>query len=321
VNPDAYDAYLRGRFYLATQYSTPKQADTAKGYFEEAIRKDPGFALAYAGLADAYVNIGSFRYLSPEHAYGFAKDAAGRALALDENLGEAHTTLAWLSWQYDWDPAAAEREFDYAIVLAPSYDCLRCYHSGYLAWRGQRAEALAEVTRARELNPGSSYDTSVAAVNYHLRDYVNMVEASRRGVSSEPNEWLNHYFLGVGYEGIGKRPEAIPEYEKAVKMSNGDQDASAALAHAYALTGKRAEAQKILRDLERQAKAVYVSPYMIATIYAGLGDKDKAFELLEKACQERSSDVVWNLKSDLRIDNLRSDSRFQNLLHRLGSDQ
>jgi TolB-like protein/DNA-binding winged helix-turn-helix (wHTH) protein/Tfp pilus assembly protein PilF len=321
VNPEAYDAYLRGRFYLATQFSTPKQADTARSYFEEAIRKDPGFALAYAGLADSYISMGFFRYLSPERAYRFAKDAAGRALKLDENLGEAHTTLALLNWQYDWDRAAAEQKFNYAIALAPSYDCLRCYHSGYLAWRGQRSEALAEITRARELNPSSSFDSAEAAVNYQLRDYASMVEASRRGLSSEPNEWLDHYLLGIGYEGIGRRAEAIPEFQKAVKMSNGDQDASAALAHAWAVSGRRTEAEKILHDLERKSKTVYVSPYMIATIYAGLGDKDKAFKLLEKAYKERSLDLVWNLKSDLRVDDLRSDPRFQNLLNRVGFDQ
>jgi tetratricopeptide (TPR) repeat protein len=123
-------------------------------------------------------------------------------------------------------------------------------------------------------------------------------------VASDPNEWDEHYALGVGYEGSGKLAEAIPEYQKAVEMSDGDQEPTAALAHAYAVIGKRVEAEKMLRDLERKSKDGYVSPYLIATIYAGLADKDKAFEFLEKAYQQRSLDISWNLRADLRIDNL-----------------
>ena len=134
----------------------------------------------------------------------------------------------------------------------------------------------------------------------------------------EPNEWLHHYFLGVGYEGLGKRLEAIPEYQKAIETSRGDQDPTAALAHIYAVLGRRADAEKILRDMERKSKSSYVSSYMIATIYAGLDNKDKAFEFLEKAYQQRSWDISWQIKSDLRIDNLRSDPRFKNLIRRIG---
>jgi tetratricopeptide (TPR) repeat protein len=237
---------------------------------------------------------------------------------LDNTLGEAHATLASVSWQYEWDWSAAERELNSAIALAPSYDCARVYHSTYLAWSGRRAEALAEITRGRELNPGSSFASVESAAYFLLRDYASLVEVSRRGVASDPNEWLEHYFLGVGYEGSGKRAEAILEYQRAVEISHGDQDPTAALAHAYAVIGRRAEASKILRELERKSKDSYVSPYMIATIYAGLGDKDRAFEFLEKAFQERCWDIVWNFKADQRIDNLRSDPRFQALSRRLG---
>jgi tetratricopeptide (TPR) repeat protein len=145
-----------------------------------------------------------------------------------------------------------------------------------------------------------------------------MVQVSRRGISLEPETWFNHYFLGVGYQALGKAAEALPEFQKAVKLSNGDQDPTAALAHAYAITGRRAEAHKILHDLEHQSKSTYVSPYMIATIYASLGDIDQAFKLLETAYRERSMDLVWNLKTDPRVDGLRSDPRFQDLLRRIG---
>jgi tetratricopeptide (TPR) repeat protein len=157
-----------------------------------------------------------------------------------------------------------------------------------------------------------------SAVDYQLRDFDRLVAASRRGMALNPNEWLEYFYLGVGYEGTGKRLESISEYQKAVELSGGDQDATVALAHAYAGVGRRAETQKVLRDLEQESTKVYVSPYLIATLYATLGDKDKAFKFLEKAYLEKSLDISWYLKADLRIDNLRSDPRYQNLLRRVG---
>jgi len=141
---------------------------------------------------------------------------------------------------------------------------------------------------------------------------------SGRGVRSEPGEWLDHFFLGIGYQGLGRPQEAIPEFETAVRMSSGDQDPTAALANAYAVTGRRVEATKILNDLLLKSKSSYVSPYMVGAIYAGLGDKDKAFEFLDNAVADRCMDVVWQLKADPRIDSLRSDPRFQRLWQRAG---
>jgi len=168
------------------------------------------------------------------------------------------------------------------------------------------------------LDPGPGSTMVASAVYYQLRDFDELVEASRQGVVSNPNAWSQHYQLGVGYEGTGKLPEAISEYQKAVELSDGDLDVIASLAHAFAVIGRRAEAKKMLGDLERKSKTIHVSSYVIATIYAGLGDKDKAFELLEKAYRERSLELSWHLKADLRIDNLRSDPRFQRLLRRVG---
>jgi TolB-like protein/Tfp pilus assembly protein PilF len=321
VNPAAYEAYLRGRFSLMTEFTTQQQLKTAQRYFEESIQKDPDFALSYVRLADCYVYLAFFRQLSPEHAYRPAKGALRKALELDDSIGEAHATLALLSWRHEWDWAATEREFNYALALVPNYAWAHANRSNYLSWRGRRAEALAEIATSRELEPSYSFAVTESAAYYQLRDYEGLVEASRRGIVSEPNEWLEHYFLGVGYEGTGKLLEAISEYQKAVEMSHGDQDSTASLAHAYAVIGRRAEAEKILRDLERKSKSGYVSPYMIATIYAGLGDKDRAFEFLEKAFQERCWDIAWALKPDLRIDSLRSDARFQTLLRRVGFPQ
>lgn len=323
VNPEAYEAYLRGRYYLSNQFTMAQPLNMAKSYFEESIRKDPGFALAYSGLADSYVYLAFFGQgqLPPDRAYRSAKEALRKALELDDSIGEAHDTLGLLSWRFEWNWDAAEREFNHAIALAPSYSCAHEDHAEYLSFIGRRADALAEIAKSNELDPGPSSAMTESGAYYQLRDYESLVETSRRGVASYPDEWVEHNSLGVGYEGTGKRLEAISEYQKAIEMSNGDQDATASLAHAFAVIGRRAEAKKILLDFERKLKSGYVSPYMIATIYAGLGDKDKAFEFLEKAYQERSLDISWHLKADLRIDNLRSDPRFQDLVRRVGYPQ
>jgi len=317
VDPEAYEAYLRGRYYLTNRFSTAKPLNTAKSYFEASIERDPDLAPAYAGLGGIYLNKAFYRHASPKEAYESAKGLFERAIHLDESLSEAHTGLGILKWQYERNWAAAEREFDYAIAQDPSYDCVRAHHANYLAWRGQRAQALAEVTKARELNPGSSYAIVESGVYFQLRDYEGLVKASQRGIVSDPEEWLEHYFLGVGYEGLGRTADAISEYEKAVAMSKGDQDPTASLAHAYALTGKKSEAERMLSEMQHDSKSEYVSPYLVAVIYAGLGNKDQAFTFLEQAYRERSLDIVWGLRADLRLDSLRSDARFEELLGRM----
>jgi TolB-like protein/DNA-binding winged helix-turn-helix (wHTH) protein/Flp pilus assembly protein TadD len=320
VNPEAYEAYLRGRYYLENDFTKAQSLNLAKGYFEDAIRRDPGFALAYSGLADSYTYLAFFRFLSPESAYVSAQESLRHALTLDDTIGEAHDTLAVLSWRYSWDWDAAERGFNQAIALAPSYSCAHEDRAEYLAFRGRRAEAEAEMVKIRELDLSISSALTQLGVDYQLRDFESLVESSRRAVALGPNEWLEHYYLGIGYEGTGKHLEAVSEYQKAVELSGGDHDASAALAHAYAGIGRRAETQKILRDFEQKSKSVYVSPYLIATLYAGLGDKDRAFQWLEKAYLEKSLELSWHIKADLRIDNLRSDPRYHSLLRRVGLD-
>jgi eukaryotic-like serine/threonine-protein kinase len=320
VNPEAYEAYLKGRFYLSTALRNQVGFKKAQTYFEEAIQKDSSFALAYVGLADCYVSLGSYRWLPPQDAYRHAKEASRKALEIDGTLGEAHNTLGWLSWRHDWDWQTAEREFRYALELNPNYVDAHGDLALYLGWSGRRAEALAEVAKLRELNPGWALGAE-STIYHQLRDYKALVEVSRKFVAYMPDLWNGHYYLAVGYEGLGRQLDAIPEYQKAVELSQGDTDPTAGLAHAYAAIGRRAEAEKILRELEQQSKSSYVSPYMIAVIYAGLGDKDRAFQFLEKAYQERSSDIPYFIKADLRIDSLRSDPRFQDLVRRVGLPQ
>jgi TolB-like protein/DNA-binding winged helix-turn-helix (wHTH) protein/Flp pilus assembly protein TadD len=321
VNPGAYDAYLRGRLYFVNEFTKPDSLKKAQAYFEESIQKDPGFALAYAGLADTYVYMAFAGALPKDQAYRSAKDALAKALALDDSIGEAHDTLGVLSSEFDWDWDTADREFNRAIALAPSYSCAHEDRATFLALVGRRAEALAEITKIDQLDYGFSAAHTESATYYELRDYPDLIEASRRGLLLDPKDWFQHRTLGVGYEGTGKLPEAISEYQRAVELSAGDQDSTAALAHAFAVIGRKAEAEKILHDFERKSKNAHVSPYLMATMFASLGDKDRAFEFLEKAYQERSLDMTWGLKADLRIDNLRSDPRFQVLVQRVGFPQ
>jgi tetratricopeptide (TPR) repeat protein len=322
VDPVAYDEFLQGRAYFQWGSSSIEGYKKAQTHFEDAIRRDPNLALAYVGLADSYVYMGSQRWVPPQEAYTHARTALRKALELDESLGEAHSSLGWLNWRYDWNWPSAEREFRYAVELNPNYVAGHEELIWYLAWSGRRAEALRELASTASLDLAYSNQTAVeSGIYYHQRDYKTLVEVSRRFVALNPDEWPGHYFLAVGFDGLGQEPDAASEYQKAVELSHGDTDTIAGLAHAYTVMGKRAEAGTILNDLLRQSERNYVSPYMIATIYAGLGDKDKAFHFLERAYQERSPDIPYFLKVDLRLDALRSDPRFQDLAHRVGFPQ
>src|SRR5580698_55711 len=205
VNPEAYDAYSKGRYHLWNQFGMAQSLNTAKTYFEEAVRKEPGFALAHSGLADAYLYLAIFRHVSPESSYRPAEDAVRQTLTLDDSIGEAHDTLAVLSWRYDWDWDATERELNQAIALAPSYSCAHEDRAEYLAFRGRRSEAEAEVGKSLQLDTSVNASLTESAVRYQLRDFDQLVAAGRRGIVSDPDDWFEHFYLGVGYEGTGKQ--------------------------------------------------------------------------------------------------------------------
>lgn len=317
VNPAAYDAYLRGRLYFENEFTKPDSLRKAQNYFQESIQQDPNFALAYAGLADTYVSLAFTGAVQKDHAYRSAKQALSKALQLDDSIGEAHDTLGLLSSEFDWDWDTADREFSRAIALAPSYSCAHEDRATFLALTGQRAEALAEITKIDQLDYGYSAAYTESTTYYELRDYPDLIEASKRGLLLDSKDWFQHYTLGVGYEGTGKLQEAITEYQKVLEISGGSQGA-VALAHAYSAAGRKGEAEKILRDLERKSKGTAPSPYLMATIYSGLGENDKAFEFLEKAYSQKSLGIPFSLNSDLALDSLRADPRFQNLLGRIG---
>jgi tetratricopeptide (TPR) repeat protein len=320
VDPIAYDSYVRGRIYFTTEYTNPDSLHKAQHLFEESIKKDPNLALAYAGLADTYVYLAFDGALPRDEASRSAKKALARALELDDTLGEAYDTLGVLSWNFDWDWDSADRAFSRALELAPSYSCALEDRALFLAFRGRRADALAEIAKIDQLDAGPSSAGTDSAAYYLLRDYPRLIEASRRGLLLNPNDGSQHYDLGAGYEGTGRLQEAIAEYRKSMETPGDDSlHTTVALAHAYAALGKKAEAEKIFRDLERNPRAA-ASAYTMATIYAGLGENDKALQSLEMACAEKSFPVT-RLTSDLALDSLRSDPRFQDLLRRFGLNQ
>ena len=316
VTPAAYDDYLKGRFYFDNGYTKPDSLKKAQQYFEHAIQTDPNFAKAYAGLANTYIYSAFAGVLKRDWAYRSAKEALAKAMELDDSVGEAHDTLATMKEEFEWDWDAAEREYNRAIALAPSYSCAHEGRAGLLAFLGRRDEALAELAKIDQLDAGVGSADTEAGVFYALRDYPNLINASKRALLLAPDEWSLHYNLAVGYEGMGKLQEAISEYQKAIEIS-GNPAAVTGLAHAYSAVGERAEAEKILRDLERKLKGTADSSYKMAMIYAGLGENDKAFEFLEKAFSERSLFMPGSLKADLQLDSLRSDPRFQSLLGRM----
>ena len=320
VDPGAYDAYLKGRYYIYNQSTDSVSLNEAKANFEDAIRKDPSFSPSYSGLAEASIYLVIFGGGQITAADGFqaARNAVQRALELDPNNGEAYDALGALNWHADLDWNAAERSFDKSIALAPSFSCAHEDRALLMALMGKRDEALAELETVKQIDPGPNSAGIELAVYLQLRDWEHLLESSRADLASDPNSSDTHLYLGIAFQGTGKLPEAIAEYQKAVELSNGAPDSVTYLAQAYAVIGNRAAAEKLLRNIEEKSRSGKASPYLAATIYAGLGQKDKAMDLIEKAYREKSLDVAWILKPDVRTDNLRSDPRFRSLLTRVG---
>lgn len=317
VNPAAYDDYLKGRFYFDNGFTKPDSLRKAQQFFEQSIQADPDFAQAYAGLANTYIYSAFAGVLQRDQAYRLAKQALGKAMELDDSVGEAHYALAALKQTFEWDWEAAGREYDRSIALAPSYSCGHEGRAGLLAYLGRRDEALAEIANIDQLDFGISSAGTEAWVYYLLRDYPNLVDASKRALLLSPNDSGFHAFLAVGYEGTGRLQEAMSEYQRAIELS-GDPKAALGLARVYAALGKKTESQKILYDLERKLKgSAGETPYTMAVLYAGLGAKDKAFDFLNQALRQRSFEMS-DLNAYPGFDSLHSDPRFATLLGQMG---
>src|ERR1035438_1040697 len=305
-NPDAYLAYSKGRFFW--NKLTEEGLKRAIGFFQQAVDKDPDYALAWDGLADCWLPLGWYGYLSPEATFPHAKAAVTRALSLDDSLAEAHTSLAFVNLYYDRDWVGAEREFRRAIDLNPNYANGHHWYGEFLSLVGRHKQAIEESQRARELDPLSNIiNTWVGSRYFFARQYDKAIEEYRNAIEMDPNFVPARLVLGQAYEQKGMRQEAIAELERAVDLGGGNSVYAASLAHAFGVAGRRAEALKVLGNLNKTAQSRFVSSYDLALAHLGLGDKAKIFELLRAAVQERSPRVAF-LGVDPRFDGLRADA-------------
>jgi serine/threonine-protein kinase len=310
---EAYQLYLRGRFYWSKR--TEEGLNKGIEYFKQAIEKDPGYAQAYAGMADCYAILVELEGSSPKEIYPSVKAAAQKAIELDDSLAEAHTSLA-AAYEYEWDWPKAEEQYRRAIEMNPNYATAHHWYAAYLISRLRSDEAIREMKQAQELDPLSLIiNTSLGRVLYGARQYDRAIEQLKKTIDMDSNFAEAHFQIAMVYEQKRMYAEALAEYQKAIELYQ-DPTMIAWSARIYALTGRRTDAERVLAQLKEQAKQKYISPYPLATVYAALGERDKTFEYLEKVYDERSYYVVF-LNIDSVFDGLRSDARFQDLLHRI----
>ncbi len=309
---EAYQFYLKGRYYWGKL--TLDGMHKGIEYFQKAIEKDPRYGLAYAGLIDCYTYLGQVAE---------AKKATFKALEIDETLGEAHASLAFFKFLYDWDFPGAEKEFKRAIALNSNYPQVHHWYAIYLANMGRQDESIREAKRAQELEPLSLFINLTTGITFYLaRKYDQAIEEHLKVIEMDANFVAAHTNLGLAYEQKGLREQAIAEYQRVNDLA-GDMPtvrvtAQLLIAHVYAAWGKRSEAEKTLNELWRQPDLTPYS-FLIATVYTGLGDKERAFEWLNKAYEKHDGQMVM-LKVDPNLDGLRADPRFTDLLRRVGLD-
>jgi TolB-like protein/cytochrome c-type biogenesis protein CcmH/NrfG len=316
VNPAAYDAYLLGRFYSTNRGDLHKSIDA----YQEAIQKDPQYALAYAGLATSYTLLGQVPYddMPPNDSKPKARGAAEHALQLDPSLAEAHAVLANVSYSYDWDFAKAESEFKQALALGPNNPIPHLWYGNYCIARNRLSCALEENTRTIDLDPVSPvFNTVRAEIQYHARNYDAAIDQARRTTELYPSYWLPYIWLGSSFREKKMYSDALEQFSRGRKLS-GDHPVMIALyGHALGLSGDSAGARKALTDLQHLAQSRYVSSLYFATVYTGLGDKNTALDWLDRAYQERNDRLVY-LGAEPIADPLQSDPRYQKLLSKLG---
>lgn len=316
-NTEAYQLYLKGRYFW-NKY-TAEGFKKAIEYFQQAIEKDPSYALAYAGLADAYIQLGVDVHSPPKEVMPKAKRAAVKALELDEALAEAHLSLGTYRLFYDWNWLEAERELKRAIELNPNNPDAHHFYGHYLQAMGRTDEAIVETKRGLELDPVSLIiNTELGWAFYWARQYDQAIEQYRKTLKMDPSFVFASWGLAQAYVENEMYDEAIAELEKARTLSGGWSALLAELGYASAMSGQRVEAQRILHELKERARQEYIDPALIANIYIALGEKEQAFEWLEKAYRGRSPVwMIW-LKVEPKFDRLRSDLRFTDLIRRIG---
>lgn len=316
VNPEAYDAYLRGRFYWTNRGDLHKSIDA----YQQAIQKDPQYALAYAGLASSYALLGQVPYddLKPSDAKPKAREAAERALQLDPQLTEAHAVLANVAFSYDWNFGTAEREFQQAVALGPNNPVPHIWYGQYCIVRNRLSQALEENSRALDLDPVSPlFNTVRAEIHYHARNFDAAIDQARRTIEQYPTYPLAYIWLGSAYRQKKMYREALDSFSQGRRLS-GDHPAMIALyGHTLAVSGDAAGARKALAELQHVAQSRYVSSLYFAAVYMGLGEKSTALDWLDRAYQERNDRLVY-LGVDPMADPLRSEPRFTELLRKIG---
>jgi TolB-like protein/Flp pilus assembly protein TadD len=316
ANSEAHGAFLRGRYCL--NKGTAEGVKDAIERFEEATSRDSGYAVAYAGLAVALDLADHFRVFPGRQAFPRAKAAAIKALELNDSLPEAYNALAFAKHSFDWDWAGAEQAYQRAIELNPNFATARHWHGFYLGMLGRVDEALAEVRRAQELNPLSLIiRTHLGLMLYRGRRYDEAIEQFRQTLEMEADFAAAHDFLAWAYEQKGMYEEAVTHLQRALIVSPGSPDKVGALGHAHAVFKRKELARKALKELHKLSELRFVSAYDFAIIHVGLGEADQAFQWLERACEERSFSMLMSLKAEPRLDKLRSDPRFQDLVRRV----
>jgi len=312
-NVEAYDLYLKGRFYSGKL--TEDGINKGFEYLSQAIEKDPSYALAYAGLADSYLDAVDLT-VPPREAWTKSKESAEKALQLDPGIASARASLGVVKFSYEWDWAGAESDLKEAIRLQPDHVRALEYYSWFLVCLGRNSEALEKTKRAQQVDPLSAEAHAWGGlVSYYARQYDEAIEQEQKAIGIDPSYWFAYYFLGWMYLQKGQTGEAIVELKKAAELS-GFPQALAPLAYAHAKAGHRAEALKILAELKAWSKPGIVAPYDLATVYFGLGDREQGFTWLEKALEARNWWVFF-IKVEPWMDPLRSDPRFQDLLRRM----
>lgn len=315
-NFEAYQHYLIGRHHLGR--STDDGFAKGRDSFRQAIEKDPNYAMAYAGLADAYSFLAGWGSLAPNEGYPLAKSAAIRALELDDTLAAAHTSLGTVELFYDADWNGAEASFVRSIEINPNDSDAQMMNGYRLMLLGRNAEAKPYLERAIELDPLSTVKiVSYGNAFYFERDWAKAIEVYRRAVDLDTNSGLARWSLGNALLQAGITADAITEFERAIPLSGDSPDEVASLACAYSRSGRHDDARRIIRKLESRAGRAYTPPSLIASVYAALGERDTAFRFLERAFRERDSLLVY-LKVEPIFDPLRSDPRFAEMLARIG---
>ena len=315
-DPEAYRVYLKGRHHWNRW--TEEGFYKAIEYFQQAIDKDPAYALAYAGLADCYVLLGWNSYLPPKDAFPKGKAAALTALQFDPNLSEAHTPLAAVLWLHDWQWQEAQKEFKRSLELNPTYPTANHWYAEYVMTMGRQVEAIAQMRNSQTLDPLSLIiNVAIGWANYMARRYDEAREQLLQTIELDPNYPVTYWILGLLYRATGRYELSIAEGEKGVNLSGGSPLMRAALAYSYGKAGRTKEALQILDDLTKLAERKYVAPHFFAGIHSGLGENDRALEYLEKSYEEHSHWLIY-LHIDPSMDDSRNDPRFQDLLRRVG---